>query len=186
MFSEYSRWRLGGFEIARPCERHAAASLARAFVGQALTDPLGRQRATEIVGRLRGGLPAHLQRAGDGEFLSFLEHRLAAALRCGELVLIGTLQRGGGRAGGLAFKPAERVDTTARTARRRETTWVEIDVVDREDRPVSGRRYRLKLTDGSVREGTLGDDGRIRVSGIDPGDCEITFLDLDQGEIQPV
>ena len=51
-------------------------------------------------------------------------------------------------------------------------------MLDENGDPVPGERYILKLTDGSVREGTLGEDGRVRVTGIDPGNCVVTFPDI--------
>lgn len=61
-------------------------------------------------------------------------------------------------------------------------TWIEIVLLDDTDKPVPGVRYRLKVTDGSLREGTLGADGSVRVNGIDPGTCEIAFPDIDGRE----
>ena len=46
--------------------------------------------------------------------------------------------------------------------------------------PITDVRYQLKLPDGSVQEGTLEADGLIRVEGIDAGQCELSFPDLDQ------
>ena len=43
-----------------------------------------------------------------------------------------------------------------------------------------GERYRIELPDGSTAEGTLDEKGQARVEGIEPGNCKITFPDLDQ------
>ena len=60
-------------------------------------------------------------------------------------------------------------------------SWIEIELVDEEDNPVPGQAYRVTLPDGTtVAEGTLDENGRARVDGIDPGTCQITFPDLDQ------
>jgi hypothetical protein len=61
-------------------------------------------------------------------------------------------------------------------------TWIDIQLVDEDDRPVSGAKYQLKLTDGSTREGSLDSEGRIRVTGIPPGSCEVCFPEFDGGE----
>lgn len=61
-------------------------------------------------------------------------------------------------------------------------TWIEFKLVDQDGDPVRGARYRLKITDGSVREGSLDDSGIVRVNGLDPGTCEISFLDYDRTE----
>jgi len=65
---------------------------------------------------------------------------------------------------------------------RSKKTWVEFELLDQDGEPVAGAHYRLKITDGSVREGSLNELGRVRVAGIDPGTCEITFLDYDGRE----
>jgi hypothetical protein len=61
-------------------------------------------------------------------------------------------------------------------------TWIEIRLVDPEDKPVPDEKHRIKLTDGSVHEGTLDADGRARFSGIDPGACEVSFPRIDAPE----
>jgi len=57
--------------------------------------------------------------------------------------------------------------------------WVEIVLVDDEGQPAAGEHYRVRLPDGSVAEGLLGFDGILRLEGIDPGDCEVSFPELD-------
>lgn len=61
-------------------------------------------------------------------------------------------------------------------------TWIEIVLVDEHDQPVPGIKYRLKITDGSVREGSLDSNGRVRINGIDPGSCEVSFPEIDARE----
>ncbi len=58
--------------------------------------------------------------------------------------------------------------------------WIEIRLVDEEDQPVANEAYRIELPDGTVREGTLDEDGRARVEGIPRGNCGITFPELDE------
>ena len=61
-----------------------------------------------------------------------------------------------------------------------EKSWIEIEMVDEEDEPVPGEKYKITLPDDSVAEGTLDNNGFARVDGIDPGTCKIAFPDLDQ------
>lgn len=58
-------------------------------------------------------------------------------------------------------------------------SWIEIEMVGEDDKPIVGEAYRIKLPEGSVVEGTLDDKGFARVDGIEPGNCQITFPNLD-------
>ena len=64
-------------------------------------------------------------------------------------------------------------------------TWVEIELVDQDERPVAGERYRLVLPDGSTRTGKLGETGRVFVGDIDPGMCQVSFPDIHEKEWWP-
>lgn len=70
------------------------------------------------------------------------------------------------------FKPPEDEE--------KETTWIEIELVDEDDNPVPSERYEIELPDGSITRGTLDQKGFARVEGIDPGNCKVTFPELDQ------
>lgn len=60
-------------------------------------------------------------------------------------------------------------------------SWIEIELVDEENNPVPGERYKVILPDGkTVAEGTLDEKGFARIEGIDPGTCKITFPNLDK------
>ncbi|HRJ49081.1 MAG: hypothetical protein KF787_13850 [Phycisphaeraceae bacterium] len=63
-----------------------------------------------------------------------------------------------------------------------ERSWIEIEMIDESDRPVTGESYRIELPDGSVAEGVLDDKGMARVEGFvkGSGQCRITFPDLDK------
>ncbi len=60
-----------------------------------------------------------------------------------------------------------------------DTSWIEIELVDEDDRPVPGEAYRITLSDGRVASGTLDSEGKARVEGIPAGDCQVTFQNLD-------
>lgn len=61
-------------------------------------------------------------------------------------------------------------------------TWVEVELLDRNKRPVKGLAVEITLPDGSVDKGTLSDKGTYRKDGIDPGTCRVKFPDLDGRE----
>ena len=87
------------------------------------------------------------------------------------------LEAGTGKYGATqvaAFKPAEGEDE--------ELHWIEIELVDEDDKPVPGVRYEVTMPDGEqVASGTLDENGFARIGGIrEPGDCTITFPDLDE------
>jgi len=63
-----------------------------------------------------------------------------------------------------------------------ELTWIEIILVDADDNPVAGEKYRIFPPKGRPREGITGPDGRAREEGLVPGECQITFPDLDREE----
>jgi hypothetical protein len=61
-----------------------------------------------------------------------------------------------------------------------QTTWIEIVLVDEQNNPVPGESYAITLPDNSVASGTLDEKGFARVEGFEPGQCQVTFPDLDQ------
>ena len=65
-------------------------------------------------------------------------------------------------------------------------SWIEIELVDQDNKPVPGERYRVTLPDGAtLAEGTLDEKGFARVDGIDPGTCKVTFPNLDKSSWDP-
>jgi type VI secretion system secreted protein VgrG len=64
---------------------------------------------------------------------------------------------------------------------KEEKSWIEIQLVDENDQPVAGERYRITLSDGTtVDQGRTDSNGMAKITGIDPGTCKITFPDLDK------
>jgi type VI secretion system secreted protein VgrG len=65
--------------------------------------------------------------------------------------------------------------------KEKKKSWIEIELVDEEGKPVPGEKYRITLPDGAtVAEGTLDEKGFARVDGIDPGQAKVEFPDLDE------
>lgn len=58
--------------------------------------------------------------------------------------------------------------------------WVEIELLDQAGKPVPGEQYQIELPDGSTVEGNLDAKGQARVEGIDPGNCKISFPNIDK------
>ncbi len=64
--------------------------------------------------------------------------------------------------------------------------WIEIELLDEGGRPVPGEPYKVTLPDGTtVADGTTDDKGKARVDNIDPGNCIVTFPNIDQDAWEP-
>jgi hypothetical protein len=68
-------------------------------------------------------------------------------------------------------------------ARAEPKTWIEIELVDTEGKPVPNERYWILLPDGTVREGRLSAAGRAYFGDLDPGECDVRFPDLDNDAV---
>jgi hypothetical protein len=62
------------------------------------------------------------------------------------------------------------------------TSWVGIQLQDEEGEPVAGQRVRIKLANGTFREGVSDDKGRIRMEGIPAGNCQVEFVGIDASD----
>ncbi len=136
------------------------------FVRELAEDPLALASLREL-----------LVEQGSALDLAHLEHEdllreLAALLADGHVQVA--------RAPGVAYggvSPEQWPDET--TSEARENTWIEIQLVDEKNRPVSGERYRIVLPDGSQRTGTTDASGLARHVVKEPGECKIYFTELD-------
>jgi hypothetical protein len=66
-----------------------------------------------------------------------------------------------------------------------EKTWIEVQLLDEKGKPVPNAKYQLELSDGSTRTGNLDPQGGARIDDIDPGDCQVSFPEIDANEWQP-
>ena len=83
-----------------------------------------------------------------------------------------------GKYGSEQVKPHKPPETEEEAEEKK--SWIEIEMVDEEDEPVTSEKYKITLPDDSVAQGTLDGKGFARVEGIDPGTCKITFPELDK------
>jgi hypothetical protein len=58
------------------------------------------------------------------------------------------------------------------------TSFVALVLVDQDGLPFGGVRYRVTAPDGTVHDGTLDDHGAVRIAGLVPGTCQVSFPDL--------
>ena len=87
-------------------------------------------------------------------------------------------------------KPGKKMKLQERSKKRKEQksskedpkkkSWIKLKLVDEAGKPVPGERYRIKTSDGKYRSGTLDHKGQAEVKGIEPGNCEVTFPNLDK------
>ena len=161
----------------------------------AFADPEARADLLDIFQYLGGRLPG---RMSDRQLREMVERRLEEGLRSGAIgIWSDKLAAFGGGShspppSGVVPEPTLKSepktageDEDKAPVTKSQKTWIEIRLVDQDNEPVGKRKFRLKLTDGTTKEGELDADGSVRVSGIDPGDCEFTLLDLDGKEWGP-
>lgn len=107
-----------------------------------------------------------------------LEKALEVAISRGEIRFIQSApQRLRTRQVTIPFK--EYVPQALVPEQDRDTSWIEIELVDKLGKPVPGEKYQVTLPDGMIREGTLDDSGRARLNRIPEGTCQVQFPQLD-------
>ena len=88
-----------------------------------------------------------------------------------------------GKYGAIKATPFKRKEEDAEDSTK---ASIEIELVDEAGEPVAGEKYEVTLPDGkTVAKGTLDANGYAKVSGIDPGNCEVSFPDLDKQSWDP-
>ncbi len=163
-----------------------------------MRNPASRQRVMEIFATLAPGPPP---KGTPDEIAKKAVETIMKAFHAQKLMLLEGKQLGGsgggeeggggggagaqGKGGGGASGKNQAKQGSS-SQNKSEKTWIEIQLVDSNDDPVPGERYQLKITDGSMREGKLDEAGKVRVTNIDPGNCEVCFPDIDATEWQKV
>jgi len=69
--------------------------------------------------------------------------------------------------------------------REKDLHWIEIELFDEDNVPVSGEEYLIVTPDGQEHTGTTDEDGWARLDGIDEGQCKISFPQLDGNTWKP-
>lgn len=182
-------WKIGGREIGKANELPPGVKPMKGYripsSGILATDPQSRRDALDLFRSLGGVLSISADlRARDVQHAVF--DRINKAFERKEIVAFGRAAEGGvnssggagtsGQSSQAGYAPPPPENTGGDSSSQK--TWVDVQLLDEDGDPVAGERYILKLTDGSIREGNLGADGRVRVNGIDPGNCVVSFPDL--------
>lgn len=63
--------------------------------------------------------------------------------------------------------------------------WIAVSLVDEAGAPMPGAKFRVTFPDGGALDGLLDKNGKVRIEGIDPGSCQVTFPDRDAKEWEP-
>jgi hypothetical protein len=59
--------------------------------------------------------------------------------------------------------------------------FIEFELVGEDGKGIGLEKYRIKIPDGSVREGVTDLQGRVRIDGLESqGSCKISFPELDE------
>lgn len=82
--------------------------------------------------------------------------------------------RNGDAVGGSGNSERSNAATTVDDA----TVFFAMSLIDEDDQPFAGQRYLVTIPDGSTREGRFDSGGNMRLDGIPPGTCHVTFPDL--------
>lgn len=182
-----------GFGLAEEPETCVAASQLVAELDRWLGSVFSQRILHELYESVTGVPPASGRGGREGGLQ--LKRRLAEAFRQGELLALPAgpvrVKKWPEAAPVKAPSPlvtvpllAQLEPLLARPAKEepeedKPTAWVEFELVDSEGEPLVGARYQLTLADGSTREGQVPASGKVRVEGVEPGECTIAFPELD-------
>lgn len=89
-----------------------------------------------------------------------------------------------GKYGSVPIEPHKII--TDPEERKKKPSWIEIVLVDEEDKPIPGEAYQVVLPDGSVQNGSLNEKGFARIDAIDPGSCRVSFPNLDKKDWEKI
>ena len=67
-----------------------------------------------------------------------------------------------------------------------ETHWIALVLTDTEGNPMPNEPYQLKLPDGRIVEGRLDNKGKAKHDGIQEGNCEVCYPNIDENDWQSV
>ncbi|MET0402114.1 MAG: carboxypeptidase-like regulatory domain-containing protein [Cystobacter sp.] len=197
-------WRLRGhardyqivrnFGLAEQPGELVSANLLVAELDRWLTSLSTQRTLHELYEAVTGAPPPSTREPSRraGEVTERVRRRLAEAFRQGELLAlpVGTPRLKQWPVPTTRKGPAPLVDvpllaqiiqalTPAKKEEQKPTAWVEFELVDSEGAALEGVTYKLTLPDGSTRQGKVDATGRVRVEGIEPGECTVTFPELD-------
>ena len=63
---------------------------------------------------------------------------------------------------------------------REKPSWVAFDLADEDGRPMAAERFIVTLPNGEEVIGALDAKGAVRIEGIEPGTCQVSFPERDK------
>src|SRR5436309_14996540 len=158
-----------------------------ALVESWLADPVEQRVVLEMYEAIGGHRGPNEQRWQDVDLQRYVKPKLTEAFRSGELITLPAPATMFGSVSGKVQKGNEADAGSSQNQPKAQTrkSWIEIELVGDDGKPLGGERYRIELPDGTFVSGILDSQGRIRFDGIDPGECEVAFPDLSAGEWRP-
>lgn len=121
----------------------------------------------------------------DADALKQIRKPLDEAFRSQELVMLRTRPR-------VIFPRIKEQQASAQAGgaddvtSRKKTTWIEIELIDENNKPVPEEQYRIEMPDGSIEDGFLDAQGRAYIDGLEPGTCKVSFPKIDGNEWRQV
>ncbi len=92
----------------------------------------------------------------------------------------GSSASGGGKGKGGSSKTKPYKPPKTDEEKKQKTAWIEIELVDSNNKPVAGEPCRVVFADNTEWKGTLDHKGFVRLEQIEPGNCEVSFPKRDQ------
>ncbi len=87
-------------------------------------------------------------------------------------------------------KPGKKMELLERSKKRKENksskddptkkSYIELEMLTEAGEPCAGERYLVVTSDGKKKNGSLNNKGFARINGIEPGNCKVTFPNLDK------
>lgn len=186
-------WRLQGiaesYQVARqfdvPAEKKDAVDprLATLYIDRWLADPFAQRSMVEMYESVTGRAGSVAARQRGQDLHRYIKPWLLEAFRRGEFVLLRVPHETI-----IPIKekrkeePQQEESPPPALEEKKKKTWIEIELVDEDGNPVPNAPFRLELPNGTTKSGTLGENGKARITGIEPGTCKVSFTDIDASE----
>jgi hypothetical protein len=143
------------------------------FLGRSISDP------SDYV-RIRQFLEQHsaLDRTRTWSDAELLERFAALVLGGATQVVFGRTRPS--EPGIVLFESPPEESAPEAPVEKTALSWLEIELVDIKGEPVANEPYKVVLADGTPKEGKLDALGRARFDDIVPGNCQVSFPEIDE------